>query len=721
MTLSSTARRVRAILGWIRDRLAAAGPISFYFSLLILLVAYFEALRLGLLLRNLPSARGLSLTQILYGFYLGAGADLRVACAIVAPAMLIGCLPRIGIGDSPRHRRLLLAALALMLMFVTLLLMSEYEFFREFQTRFNLLAVEYLDQPKLVAGMLWYNYPVVWYALAATAVVGAFLAATHAMMRRWISPEHLPAQTALDDGRRQRRPWIRLTSGSIVCAVALLALAAGRPRALAALGGPVQAQRSSSEFVNQVSENGLIALARVVRGQIWPSDVRSPWLKQMPLPQARQIAANLILDRHEKLLDPDQRTVLRIDRDVKGQTTLKSGGPRPPNVVVVLMESFSARVCGAVGSPDDLTPNFNRIARGGILFDRALSNGTHTHQGVFCTLLGFPNLPGFGYLMKTSSAYQPFASLPRIFQNAGYHTMFLYAGDATWDNVEPFLGKQGVERFVSRKDFSHPVFEDAVWGVSDQDLLSRANDEFDEANKRGPFFATVLTVSNHAPFLLPSPLPFARITDQGAMNARYNGVRYADWAIGQFIDQAKKRDYFRNTLFVFVGDHGFSVLPVMTRLQLLYHHVPLLFYSPYLLPNSGTVRHDVASQVDIAPTVLGLLRMSTPMSFWGRNLFSEDHRGENFAIFKNADGREVGMVRGDRLLFIDDESKPHLYRYDLSFPPSLEPLPSHQGNADDTLAQMNRELRAYIESAITDLATRHVGFGTEYYAKADEY
>jgi len=677
-----------AILQWIPRQ------VRFFGLLPLVLLIYFEFLRCGLILRNWDSARSVTWRELLQSLVLGARDDLRAACWITLPLFVLACLPSVGAAVSLRLRRfhfiLLLAAIGV----ATLVLLVEYEFFKEFQTRFNGLAFDYMDQPSTVAGMVWYNYPVFGYAIAWMILMACFMLTTRQLLLRpffSLAPFTLP-MTVKEKSLR---------GISFIVLIGLLLAGMRRPSQITQV-------RSSFEFVNQVSANGLIRFGVAARDWLFPRPIDSHWLQQMPIDEARAITARLVMESDEKLLAPGSRTLLRVDNDMNQAVTLKKTN-RPPNVVLVLMESFSARFVGACGSKESITPEFDNIARQGILFDHVLSGGTHTHQGIFCSLLGFPNLPGFGYLMKTSASYQPFASLPRILKRAGYSTMFLYCGDSTWDNAENFLDNQGMDRFISNKDFVNPKYRDAVWGVSDQDLFERAVQEFEAADKVGPFFATLLTISNHAPFLLPEPLPFDPTTEFGEMNPRINSMRYADWAIGRFIEQSREHEYFKNTLFIFVGDHGFSVLPDLTELHLLYHHVPLLFYSPSLLPPGGSVRHVIASHVNIAPTITGLLGLTKGHAFWGKNLLSSDvSPQEHFVIFKNADGREVGMIRQDKLLVLDFNDRPHLYRYNLGFPPSVTPL--DETTYGSAVSTMENDLRSYIEAAMTDLSERRVGF-----------
>src|SRR5687768_598957 len=150
------------------------------------------------------------------------------------------------------------------------------------------------------------------------------------------------------------------------------------------------------------------------------------------------------------------------------------------------MESFSARYVGACGSDDDFTPEFNRLAAQGILFDRCFSSGTHTHQANVAVLGGMPNLPRHEALMEDYSlGSRPLPALPRVLKQKGYSTTYLYNGDFAWENMRGFFKVQGIDRFVGRSDFDSRHF-DQTWGVSDALLFERANREF--ARAREPFF-----------------------------------------------------------------------------------------------------------------------------------------------------------------------------------------------------------------------------------------
>ncbi len=668
----------------------------FFLALIALVVVVFQLSRIGLIARNHASAETATTRELASTFFYGLRFDLAIACYLLLPFVIIGHLPKWGLRNSPRLRRIFFWLLIVTMGIVLLLLLAEFEFFHEFQTRYNQIAFQYLDQSKTVVGMVWYNFPVLRYGLAC-----ALLTCVFALALRWIM--RLTFGRAVDADERSE-PGLEAIAMALVIAAMALAMRGGFQSEPLRWG---DAYHSNNEFINQMSLNGLFALGQSAIDHFGHKK-SSAWLHRMPIQEARDVARKLVVETDEVLIDPQRRTMLRDDREIHTSVSLNKGN-RPPNVVLVVMESFSARFVGACGSKPDFTPSFDKIAADGILFDHAFSGGTHTHQGVFCSMLSFPNLPGYEYLMENIVSNQPFLTLPSILKQTGYQTLFLYNGNLSWDNMYGFFRKQGIDHFVGTQDYVNPIHRDRVWGVTDQDVFDRANKEFVEADKKGPFFSLILTLSNHAPFDLPEPLPFEHTQNMGELNKRIDGVRYADWAIGHFIEEAKKLDYFNNTLFVFVGDHGFGVEPKLTEANLLFHHVPLLFYSP-LLSKKGMVVSTAASQLNIIPTVLGLLELTVPQSSWARNLFSTDFTDDNFVVFKGSGGsgsdQAIAMIRGDKMLVVGSDGITRLWSYRLNPDPAITPL--SDPDSQKILNTMQHDVYGYVEAAMKDLSNQPV-------------
>ncbi len=450
-------------------------------------------------------------------------------------------------------------------------------------------------------------------------------------------------------------------------------------------------------FANNLALNGVYTLGRSAIEKLYGS--QRFWTGAMPREEALQTTRAMLNLPDEQDLATPQLPLLR-----RAPAAVSVAG-QPVNVVVILIESFSGRHVGALGANPSLTPDFDALSRDGVLFDHAFSNGTHTHQGVFASLAGFPNLPGYEYLMKTMEAHQEFSGLPSLLTPLGYDSLFLYNGLFSWDNKEGFFRQHGIHRFIGRHEYVNPTFVDPVWGVGDYDVFMRANEEFRAMAEKGPFFAAILTLTNHSPYTLPDPLPFAPIKSADVPAGRADSMRYADWALGEFFRTARQESYFRNTLFVITGDHGFGTAPAITAMQLDRFHVPLLFYAPGPWPEQKGRRSTIASQVDIGPSVLGLLGLEVPHQGWGRNLFSPRLNDPGFAVVKPSGGKEeVALIEGNYLLMRTPKESPRLYRYTLDFPPHSEQIDDPQRSRE-----MDHRLKAYVETGLLNLRGRQVG------------
>lgn len=661
-----------------------SSEVMFTLGLYLLLTLFFALARLALLLRNADLAVPVPLAVIAMSFIVGLRFDIAVSSYLLIPFLFATVLPTI------RVRAWLVVVFCALADLLLFLVLAEAEFYREFENRFNTLVFEYLNHPGIVGGMIWEGYPVIHYTL-----VWIVLAALFSYGVLW-----LHKLTFRHPGRAE--PAGKARSLKAIGPVVMLVLMVFGTR-----GGfghePLRwgdAYFSESTFANHLALNGIFTLGRSAWDKLFGH--QSYWVKALPEEDAFDTTRKILLVPGETDLHDDGRPILRYETRLPSLPALNSAGSKPLNVVVILMESFAGRFVGVLGAKEGLTPEFDQLCEKGVLFERAFSNGTHTHQGVYASLASFPHLPGYDYLMKMMEANQEFSSLPGLLKREGYQTAFFYNGLFSWDNKEGFFRRQGVDRFIGTKDFINPTFVDPVWGVSDHDVFTRANEEFKAMVSRGPFLGIVLTLSNHAPFNLPDPLPFERIRTGDSMEGRFNGIRYSDWALGEFFRQASNEQYFKDTLFIITGDHGFGVPPMITEMQLTRFHVPLLFYSKALAGLEGKKLQTVASQVDITPSILGLLGMDSPHQCWGRNLFSPGLYDDGFALLKPSGGEErVALVSGDCVLVKTPKSKPHLYRYSLGSSPLCTSVLAEKEQL--RVQEMSNKLHAYTEAAIIAL------------------
>lgn len=336
--------------------------------------------------------------------------------------------------------------------------------------------------------------------------------------------------------------------------------------------------------------------------------------------------------------------------------------PEALNVVLVVMESFTARLLGSLGGQPPLSPEFDRLAEQGVLLENCYATGERTIQGLEAVVSSFPPLPGAG-VVKRPQAHHGFATLASVLKERDYASLFLYGGQGIFDRMKSFFTANGFDSFIEEKDFLSPRFK-SPWGVSDEDLFHRAHNEFLRLHDEGKnFFATILTVSLHSPWEYPAgridPLPPGTAVPSGYEIAELNNFLYADFAIGQFMREARQTPYFDNTLFVFVGDHGVhlrgrDLIPVDD-----YRVGALLFAPKYLRPRR--VRR-VASQIDLPTTIMGVLGGPYRNPFFGRDILSsraEAHEPTATVIYNK---RRYGIVSERELIVLAENDRELAYR-----------------------------------------------------------
>jgi len=647
-----------------------------YFLLCVTLFSLlmFAALRCLLLYRNNELLEGIPGVDIAMSFLIGARFDLMVVCDILLPLAIALALPN-GLGKRTLAFLWLIPTFA-----ITIFLgVVELDFYHEFHNRLNSIAFHYLQEDAAtVSSMIWNGFPVVRYLLLWLVLVAIYV-----YVLKFISKLTTP------DVVKTTPFLIRISATVLVLALLVI----GARGATIRSGPPLRwgdAFHSTHLFANHLALNGTFTIVKAM-GNASHEAKGEKWLRSFPAGEALETTRQMILTNRDVLLKAETRKVLR--RSVP-QTSPVSNNIK--NVVVILMESFSGKFVGALGHDYNITPEFDNLVGEGLLFENFFSNGTHTHQGVFATFASFPNLPGFEYLMQQPQGGNAFSGLPALLKREKFNDLYVYNGDFTWDNQEGFFRNQGLTNFVGRHDYVNPKFQDRTWGVSDEDMFSRAVEELDKIDSEQPFFAMVQTLSNHTPYALPEKLPVAPVTDMGEYSEHLTAMRYSDWALGEFFKAIRYKPFYNETLFVILGDHGFGVKPQISDIDLLRFHVPLLLIAPGLTQEYGQRITTVATQVDVIPTILGLLGKPFIHQSWGRDILSLDPSDEGFGVIKpSGSDQTVAILRGDTILVKQPGVDGRLGRY------VLRPEPVYQ--AIDNLAlkeRMTKELLSYIETAL---------------------
>lgn len=325
--------------------------------------------------------------------------------------------------------------------------------------------------------------------------------------------------------------------------------------------------------------------------------------------------------------------------------------PNNYNVVLIMMESMSSDLLERNGHFQGLTPFLDSLIDQSLYFDNCFSAGKHTISGIFSSLCGYANTfnddPTYQFNPVKSEPVLTYNSMPKTLKDNGYHNMFFLSHTATWEKLDVFLNKNYIDRIYAYDDYDKKA-ERSNWGVSDNYLLQYAAHTFDSCDQK-PFFATIMTVSNHQPYIIPSYFESKFTSDKDAV------VEYADWSLRKFFETAAKSEWFDNTIFVLVGDHGKDYVKSYTP-PVGYFHIPLVFYAPSLL--SPEVNPKFASQVDIYPTVMDLLNISFVNNTLGINLLKDQRP----MVFSSGD-TEYCVFDND-WYYIGSKNKPYqLYHY----------------------------------------------------------
>ncbi len=666
-----------------------AAHLRFILASAVALLALFALLRLGLLLFNRELIGSTPLASFVEAFGNGLRFDLRVTVYILVPLLLAVLSSRAM--AARRLQQLWLGACASVAILLGLI---ELNFYREFHQRLNSLVFQYLQEdPATVLSMLWHGFPVL-RLLAAWLAASAALFALFGWLER--RTRAAPLSLASAPARRGASWPARFAVFGVLLVVSVVAA-----RGTLRQGPPLRwgdAFTTASTFANHLGQNATLSLYDAARNR-FSSHRDNSWKATLPVADAQAITRELLLTANDRLVDAELAPVRRdFQPPADGQLAVR-------NVVVILMESFAGRYVGALGSADGITPNFDRLAGEGLLFERFFANGTHTHQGMFASMACFPNLPGFEYLMQTPEGGHRFSGLPQLLGARAFDDVYVYNGDFAWDNQAGFFGNQGMKRFVGRNDYVNPVVSDPTWGVSDQDMFTRAAEELGKLDNGAPFYALLQTLSNHTPYALPEQLPVAAVEGHGALDQHLTAMRYSDWALGQFFDKVRNQPWFKQTLFVVVGDHGFGAPEEVTEMDLLRFHVPLLLIAPGVTERFGSRREVVGTQVDVVPTIMGRLGGEVRHQCWGRDLLSLPADDPGFGIVKpSGSDQTVALIRGDRVLVQPKEQPARLYRYRLGGEPAGERIAA----AEDQ-PQLLRQLHAYLQTATASLLANTSG------------
>ena len=318
------------------------------------------------------------------------------------------------------------------------------------------------------------------------------------------------------------------------------------------------------------------------------------------------------------------------------------------NVIVIMVESLSAKFMGKFGNADSITPNLDKLADESIFFTNFYATGTRTVRGLEAVSLSVPPTPGSSIIRRPNNANLFNAST--IFKQAGYEISFIFGGYSYFDNLNKFFSSNNY-KVIDRSDFSsEEISFSNVWGVADEDLLFKGLVELDKNyQSRKPFFSLIMTTSNHRPYTFPE----GRI-DLPSGGGRNAAVKYTDYAIGRFFEEARKKEWFKDTIFVITADHC-AASAGKVNLPVAQYHIPLMIYNPYILKPKQV--NNLASQIDIIPTILGILNLPHTTKLWGSDILNFPANRAFISTYQL-----LGYIKDEYLIILAPNSKAKAYQ-----------------------------------------------------------
>jgi phosphoglycerol transferase MdoB-like AlkP superfamily enzyme len=582
-------------------------PYSFRLAVLmtgILLLLSFLT-RMALLLKSTSTVE-FTWTHLTGIFGIGLFYDLVNAVYFILPLMLyLWLMPQRAM--QKRWQLFLMYGIFSFLTFGLLFnIVSEWFFWDEFSSRFNFIAVDYLVYTTEVIGNIRQSYPVEAIVLILLFLTGGIILLVKSRIKE---------ASTLALSFKYRSLWM---GGYLLVLVLSFFLVDNKFK-----------QFSENTYVNELAGNGLYELFAAYRNNELDY---ARFYRKIPDAQAFKMIREEIKTPESHFVNNDP---FSIERKI-----INPGQEKRMNVVLISVESLSADFLGVFGNTEQITPRLDSLAGHSLLFTHLYATGTRTVRGLEALSVGTPPTPGQSIVRRPKN--EGLFSLGRVFREKGYESKFIYGGYGYFDNMGYFFENNDYEVVDRKKIAKKDIAYENIWGVADENLFTLATKEIEKTVSTGkPVFAHIMTTSNHRPFTYPD----GRINIP-SHTSREGAVKYTDYAIGKFISEAKTKPWFKNTLFVIVADHcassaGKADLPVNKYL------IPLLIYAPGYVKPAKMDR--LMSQIDLGPTILGMLNFSYTSKFFGYDIFKLE-KGRERAFISTY--QSLGFIRKDTLVIL---------------------------------------------------------------------
>ena len=643
----------------------------FFWRFFLINLLIFAIFRLIFILTYHAQFSGVPLGYILKSFFVGARFDIYVINYGIAPFFLIGCLPYIGLEYSEKSKKVYATLMSILFGIFYIMQLGDIEFYRECNSHLNFTAIEYTKSSGFMIYMMS-KYHIVRYVFIFIAILILY----KYLIKKFVLTVYKPKVSIL-----KRLILYPFFLGMIFVGI----------RGSVSLGIMDWGEAFFSQYniVNQATLNPIFNFTKDLYYIKKNNDVEKFHYFKDPK-ESLKIAQKLLIqeDEQKNLIFPDYP----LYRIIKRQ-----GAEKKYNVVIILMESFTAEYIGCLGNKLNLSPNFDRLAKGGVLFSNFYSAGQRTNAGISSTVCSYIPVSGHS-IMSRVEGQQKIPTIASILKDKGYASLFVYGGDTQFDNMQGFLVPKGFDRVINQYDFPQSLVLNK-WGILDEFVFDKMLNEIDGIYKqKKPFVTMMLTLTNHPPYTVPN-VDFGRVKTGSDLDNSYNTFKYSDYALGKFFDKIKTRDYFNDTIFVICGDHA-QTLHHDLDFEYRKSYVPCLIYAPKILkPNASD---KLCGQIDIAPTIFSVLNMSTENAFCGKDMLKPKNSEKDFAIILS--GSDMGYLKNGFFYYtrVGDNRSPKLYKFnDFS-------TTNYKDKYPDIFKSMEREAFALEESTYRIFKNRKI-------------
>ncbi len=577
--------------------------------LAVIVISISFVTRIALLIKSWPQA-DTSVLDLMAIFSLGLLFDIVNAFYFSIPLILYLWLTSQNQYNKPWQGYFRIGLFFILTFILVFNAVGEWVFWDEFNVRFNFIAVDYLVYTNLVVDNIMQSYPVAWIITGVMMVAMAIVFS----LRLTIS------QPTAEYWSFKKR------SLYVLCYACLFTV-------FFFVISNKYHRFSKNAFNNELAGNGMYELfAAYLNNEL---DYEQ-FYACLPDNSAFGLVHQLIQTTDSKFTSND---IHSIDRQITN-----AGPENRMNVVLISVESFSADFMKIFGNTENITPFLDSLSTQSLVFTNLYATGTRTVRGLEALSLCVPPTPGQSIVRRPDN--EDLFSLGKVFKQKGYKTSYIYGGYSYFDNMGYFFSNNSYE-VVDRSGLTDDEIDyENVWGVADENLFDLAIKQLDKQTKASPVFAHVMTTSNHRPFTYPE----GRIDIPSHTN-RQGAVKYTDYAIGRFFKQVALKPWFENTIFVIVADHCASSAG-KTELPPDKYHIPMLIYAPGFI-QSGVMSR-LMSQIDIGPTLLGMLHFSYKSKFYGYDMFQLE-KGRERAFISTY--QNLGYLKDDKIVILSPQLK----------------------------------------------------------------